>query len=587
SDEGPNTEDIHDLFKVRVENRLLMTEATRAYKDLAKSVKEALEMEGPQLKKINTAVPKIADGHKFYLQLSRLSLELVLVGEPAGFDMLLRAKRLRNQLEEVIRVMRRLHTQAIQIQQPTDGNATRLAQEQQLPKALKLLEAGKFEEADDEFHKIYEDVSRSSIWYEQQRVNTIMRGFNADHKKFNDQLTKVRREAGLKAIRDGINNPKTTTTALLTAVGKLKDEHVAGEAKLDGKPITGPALIGHIAEQWKEGRRILLKQWAMSHEIAIVDRNVNPILGDMKGAHAGFSQQCVALMAEVVKADAARVNEITAIQMYADYLKAFAPLVARTDDPEVFRPIKNVLGELVAKSPDLNAQVTAYSPIIDDLLRWRQRGAEDAGKAFERGYRDVGDLCFDKLKHEGGTFGFFLSRGGKRSEPAILENIPETLNQTKFKFRSLKGRMTRLFGSGREDGSLLATYRNRYYGVATPFQAGAEEQRRWLLNDLQVDPNNPPLTLNAAVAVHIANSGDAESLGGKITLYGVQGLLPAFSSLSAEGSSDLRMPYDFFPEEPEKLRLGKQLIVFFAIQPTWVQYRHFFLNEAAFPGAAR
>jgi hypothetical protein len=402
------------------------------------------------------------------------------------------------------------------------------------------------------------------------------------HTAFREQAQSRLEEAGAPLVPD--------TQAFLAEVTAAASQlQSSPAAKVGDQSLGGPACFGYFLTQWRETQLNALRCRAIDwgRRVTIPRRTFLPVpslanrVDDAQ--YSAFCDQLVQGLAAIIAADAQRAGSSEASALYAAYLQVLGKEMPRMADQRLVAAVQQSLDTLIAKSPELGEQVTAYRAATDELLRWRERVAAEEVAAHDASFPPSSEVLTKAFTRRTDYDGLVSQNQTAFSEARLLAPAPEVLGGAVGQIVDQPLRLGRI--ASLPGGKLgVAVYNNRHYAtLAMPQIPDAVDS---LKRDLLVAEQTPPLSLAAAIAVASAEQGDLVAVGGTTQAVYVEGLIPRFATLPAAALP--MSPLGPLPSEPKESGLLSHVVIRLQLTPDWFRHRYFFVpaTETAATGGA-
>ncbi|MEZ6112633.1 MAG: hypothetical protein R3C99_16710 [Pirellulaceae bacterium] len=596
---NPNHRDVHVGMAVHGEQaKVLQARIHGLYDEALKSTQRIIEMTAKgDLAKVNPQLfisARVPAG-----QGARLSEQLRLLGEPAGPDYELRCNRLLqvsgpplNQYitfptsQKYIDGLRQKLAKQAPARANVVGRLEQLIQQQKWEAAEKML--------DDALVLIYTDTT----FFHSSETAVILKPFEQVTAAIRTAMLNKRRQIAAQLLAERRQKLAFDLPGLVQQVSAAADSIGAtGTFDPDGQPLSGPQTLTMLAGRWDEAHasaiRVMAIDWARhangydsaagydaaaAYDPSLVGEVAAPATSDsaspLSQEYAKFTAAMIGGIVRLIDADAQRLPAAEIESRHAEYLAALSPISGQLADRQALSAFSAALDRLAAKSPALGLQVKYYGEATNELLRWRQRAAEAMARAATGDARPIEQQMYDATVSRPPDYtGLFPQVNADRRYPALLASSPQILEPA---LPNLVGQtitasdVTRLAGNSKY---AIARYQLRTY-VNTPAPMDTAGQVAELKADLFVAESQPPLTLAAAAAIHSAERGDFDAVGGEIVGAHLEGVITRFASLPTAAA--WMLPLDRLPDEwPQQPSLN-QVLMRFDVQPTWVQHRCFF-----------
>lgn len=493
-------------------------------------------------------------------RLKRLAERLALLVEPAGADLALRADDLDGRLAGVVQEYKKLPQFGQLIGNSYNAMKARsTALEKQLPTIRKLFSDDKPELAQERIFAIYDDLTPGAIWIEGRYAAALYRPFQDAEKQIAAKTTELRTEqAG--AILSELRNKQTPPFERFVKNVTASADAIAagGAAPWGGQQLDGPDLVAAWAVGWRTAHLMTLRARALDWAKGV---KIDPLADE----YAQFQDQMIALVAQVIRADAARATPDTARGMYLRYLDVLADLQPKLADNGLTQATQSALAELVGKSLELAAQVENYALATDDMLRWRRRVAAR--------YAEVRRQQSPELAGQMQAVESNLAKKWAEmhtSTPALVEQMSAALLGKPASIDNV---------APGADATSTSRYAERLIahtsGKLPPAALAALDE------DLLVTATLPPLTLAAALARRTAEQGYFVAAGGEVTGVQVDSVLGSFANLADANLSNAapQFAWGSLPVEERMERPTHELLWSATLTPQWLQHEYVFAEQ--------
>ena len=509
-------------------------------------------------------------------QMRRIGSRLRQLGEPAGAEFVLRAQAQAQVLNKVVQAMQNVPNaqqglSAIRIK------ATQVAQmrAKQIPKLQKLLEQKNWNEADKELYEIFDEVEpymaflnvddRASVLSAFRDVaGAIEMGANAQRIEIAKNLLEKRRAE----LRPDLPKLLADAQAATASLGK------SGKHNIGGKDLTGPELIAHFDQAWRQAHvahcKALGVEWARE---AAMQQAATPERKELLDAYAKFTAEIGPALAALIKADTTRVNATGVAALYTAYLPAVADLLDHATGAPIEAPLTSALDELAKKSPALLGEVTAYRTITDESLRWRARVAQEQAKAKAAEHETVTQRAVVAFKRSEATSGLWAPESSSTAKARLsdaaalilINGAPKAIGQ-----KATTAAITALPGTSQAG---IARYHERVYTRVPLAMEKLTAAATALQAALFVTDKAPPLSLAATQAIRSAQRGDLVQAGGTISGIYLEGHITRFATLPEAAA--LLLPLGTSPDSYGEFDPLEQVVLRFDLTPTWLQHKYF------------
>jgi uncharacterized protein (DUF2267 family) len=494
---------------------------------------------------------------------------LKLRGEASGWDLGVRVAEFDTRLKDVVKTILGLptmNTKSLQLQ--LDKSAA--AGLRRLPQIQALLAQQKFVQAEGELNEVIDEIVRTAVWF----PTFDFKPFLIDIPQANE-LRRKHALAELQLISEqGPQFPALEQELAQAAV----DLGSSGQCMWNGKPTTGPELLLALQTNWP--------QWQAAHKrSAMAAWTIDQIIGNATqyptfiAAEEKFSQALPAALVKLIQSDTQRVSPTDAVALYPQYVSACAGLCAVGPRQELQAAFKPALTALATKA-GLDKEVDAYRAATEPLLAWKRFLARAEAKRLAAQTPPVHDwasrVCGSPHQPNSiipaqGSIGMAkVINSVNQVLPAVLPAGPPATITV--------GDVVPVSAAGQR---WVARYQKRVFAlVAAPPADSWKAAVAQLEQQLLVNPQLPPLTLDAATALTSARLGVFENVGGPVEQVVVEPLLTRFITLPEEAGTmlPLRAEAEDFAgqhanEQSQFLSLRCDIL-----QPAWLQNECFVLR---------
>ncbi len=543
----------------------------RSKDDLAKIESQ---FKSKDVDKIKPAV--VGKTHAAINQLRRLGARLRQLGEPAGAEFELRAQMQHQMLASVLQQMKNVPNAQRGID-AIRSEAGQLAQARakQIPKLQKLIDQNNWREADKELYEIFDEIEPYLTFLSVEDRASILSPFREVAATIDMKATQDRQRLALESLvkrRDELRPdfPKllADVQAATASVGK------AGKHNMDGKDLTGPELIAHFDQAWRQAHVAHCKALGVAWAYEAASQQVpSPERQALLDAYAKFTTEVGPALAALVKADTARVNASGVAALYTAYLPPVADLLDHATGAPVETPLTAALDELAKKSPEFAAQVAAYRAVTDETLRWKARVAEEQAKAKAAEHEPVEQRALRAFKRTDSAVGLFAMDAADTKKAwisdaaatTLIKDSPQAIGQ-----KATANAITALPGSSQAG---IAQYNARIYTRVPLAMEKMADGAKSLEIALFSSEKSPPLSLAATRALRSARRGDLVQVGGTIGGVYLEGHLTRFATLPEAAA--LLLPLGTSPDSYGQQDQLEQVVLRFDLQPTWLRHQYF------------
>jgi hypothetical protein len=565
-------------------------EASRLYESARKKLDGFLDKEQDNAVK-NLDAKDLGETHLQVTMMARGGIWLQLWGEPAGYDLELRANAMHSHLIRLIGAAQAFPATQKYINSFREFIArTGPARTKALANIEKLCNEQKWPAAEEHLFKVYDTLEPGTVFLSIQENEAIYKPFTQVDVAIQNAMLEMRSKAAEEELAKAVQELTPDFSALRTEIHSAVESVAAtGSASWRGESLTGPQLVEKIAQVWQESQvralRARAKKWALTFRTGKRENSIafdpdNPAADDrITNAFAGFSDEVVKLLTRLIEADGTRATSESARTVFVDYLRVLAPLVRQTNQRAWSTQLDGALGKFSGKDPGFGQEIQSYAAATADLLRWRARvaAARSARKLveftpleeqFQAGTRS------GKVKDIDYT-GLFLAEAVGISQPQLLSNSTDIMPVAVGRLVGQKTTVRNVARISAESKTAIVRYSQRTYAIVpAPIEMAGELAA--LKTDLMVGEQAPPLTLAAMEAVLSAERGDLAAAGGEITGMHLEGVITRFATLptSAVVLTELgRLPPERFDGGPLH-----NMLMRFDVTPRWAAHDYFFLQ---------
>jgi len=580
---APNHQDPDGPLAVRPDekNKELQGRADALYRQVRKALTEfETEMAQGQVRRVK--LKEVTDAFAGMLELRRVARHLSALGETAGADYQLRGEELRRALFAVIHAIKTVPGVKQQLAQALPA-VSREAEKRSsvFAKVQGLLARKEYDQAEAAFYEAMDVLESRAAWYDQDSQQSFMGRYWRALPEVDAPVQQARETAGQEALTKARQQIAPDFDKLLA---QLQQAAVAvkqsGKGAYAGQSLAGPAVLSAFLADWQKAHHAALAcrglDWARSLKVSQLDLNA---LADKQAKFSAAAPQAVA---DLIAADAARASAADAPALYAEYLKALAPVVSLTGDDALRTTAGKALDALAAKSPQLAAEVGAYRRATDDLLLWRRRTAAAYARAQMAKFPPLHQVFAEAT---GASAAVPPSPSGTAAAPAITWALtapaPKLMQEAAPKLHDKSALAADITGVA-EAKVVASRYGQRAYAtLVKPEELAAQVSA--LEADLLLAGTAAPLTLDAAAALASARRGDLKAAGGAITGAHMEPLVARFAAIPPAAAT--LVPLGALPPELPSGDPLLQILMRFEIQPAWVQQEYFFVTIGTPPAA--
>lgn len=500
-------------------------------------------------------------------QLDRLALRLMELREPAGVDFHLRAGASQAKLKEIsAKIKADGEFQKVLNKMGREYLAEARKREKALGKVRGLARQGEWNEAEEALNGLQDELEVGRLWFEQAVFSPALKPFSDARSEINENVRRLYRDSNSESLRAALGQGRPDVTgevdSLRLASSTLRTSPKAGYFSAS---LSGPEIVKQALQRCSE-----LQQSVIRYEtLHWYDRNARDSIIEQQ--YEAYRGQLVSLLADVIAADAERAGSEDLRPLYLAYLNVLSPVVARAFDETIEETLTHALDPLLAKSPELRAEVTGYEQATDGVLAWRRRTAEAYAKARRKEFPSMGEVYTTASRGIAPLRGLFSNqRMGSLYDPAdqLMEAVAPLLLGKKV---SLTGVDASRAGEQPTTSRLQGGSFARLQVARLP--PAAVDQ---LKADLFVREGHGPMTLRAASAIWAVENGCVEEIGAEITALQFSALAP--TALRVTGT-DAHLVHLSQIATQEFIEPEKQVVTQFDVYPVWYRFKYQFVVQ--------
>ena len=557
-------------------NRTLLAAASERHEKVAAALAEyqqGLEAGEEAARKI-----KPLDVGKTFVvnaQLGRYGKLLALVGEPAGPELVLRHQHyfrqladIRSRLKQLPAVQKALPRVLDQLKKRARGGLNR----------LKSVDAKirdkKWDEAAQELFEVRDDLDELGFWFEGAEAAEAYTPFDERMQTILPNWWQWWREQNNAQIDQQRDAQAPNFSGLLAEVEQaVSAVAAAGKAAAQGQELAGPELFSHFVRRWQDVQLAALRaraiEWSRDGDQEGWDRTRTTA---METAQMQFSSDMLKALARLIEADAGRASPAEVRDLYGRYLAACADLGPLMGEEAIVPVLTPALDKLAAREPALQAEIAAYRTATADVLRWRQRSAAAAAKAYRAKYPAL-EVVFQQSFAKDAQHAGLISASDAHNGPRVLDPIPLIIRDASPRFLKKQVAAAHVCPIPGMQGEATSRYVGRCYATM-PLQGDWSAQVASLRRDLLAE-RHAPLTFEAYLALDSAERGSFVAAGGQVTSYELQAVITRYL-LTTEVDVTV-FGLGKIPGEPFAQRF-QQAMVACRLEPAWLAHKYFFVS---------
>jgi hypothetical protein len=556
----------------------LQAEALEAYRAGSEGLARMEElMEAGSVRRISANMV-VKTANTPYRNLERAAMRLMARGEPAGFDFRLRARSLRSRMALVIEASKDNPGIAKQLRNAGMLKRAATRNEKKLNVVMSRTRRRNWEAADDGMHRIFHDLSGVSIWYTAGAAKTPYSRYFTVNKQLQPQVKKFRFDQAVEETAAAREQTVPDFNGLLAAINNAAASlGSSGQADLNGASLSGPAWLNGFGAALHQVQLDAVRCRGLDlGRIAIGAPTARSDLEGFADEEEQFHTDAAAAIAQLIFADAIRASASEAGTLYGEYVAAVAQLAGPQTGAALAAAVQPALDQLAAKSPETQSDAAAYTAATSDLLRWRQRVAESYAAVQSETYGPLGRTFRTTAGSYENVKGCLFNRERMSEHARLFGAIPLPVVAVGKRLVGQQVRAAQLSAAVDDSGHLTSTQKHSAYVHIAPGRADwflAVEQLR---TALLVDDANPPLSIEAAVALNSAERGTFEEVGGSLEEMEFEGFSSKLATITAADSGLAaglgRLPETVMNQAPAVLLVRLEL------RPEWLRHKYFYLE---------
>jgi len=520
----------------------------------------------------------VGKGYVAVRGLLRAADRLRMLHEPVAEDFDLRARRLHSAMTLVIDAYRKLPEKKAQLAaayRKLDDQSQRLAKRMEV--VDDKIDARQFDQA---ALIMYEELDEMEVLLTCQNVRAPAR-YLAPY-----TLRARRLEPLLREQLEGAAN---------SAIAKLRAENLpsfrqieknwklaavtvrsGGQAQFGGRQLSGPGAVDQIVAQWRQAMagtlycRSLLWSQGQTYRSSGSE--------ELRELVADYRQLCElapAAISRVIAADAERIGAEDARQLYHQYVAALAPHVLSLDSSVELAPVQAALRLLAGKSEAFSIELHNYETATSEVLRWRERIAQQQAAARRAEYPQLDRAVYHHLARNQEVRQQLFDANDTDCSGMHLRGHPasEVVKSATDNCLGIGVRLSDCVSTAGGGRCRLQTRAAADDSTKPPGQRDEWQREVKSLRDDLLSASNPPLSLTAAAALASAQRGDAAHVDGRIQRVELRSLIWQF--LQQPDQVRGLLPLGPVPIEPIKARPALHVVLHFHVEPQWWQHRYF------------
>ncbi|QDS89234.1 hypothetical protein EC9_34310 [Rosistilla ulvae] len=510
-------------------------------------------------------------------EIEHLAEDLIDMGEPAGFELRIRGKKMWGEAHHGAvfyeRTQRGQKLEAAAYKALDRGTRGR---EKELQRISELASKGNLQAAAAAYRSAEEKLWDDLIWIHFTKREPYIKPFETVFHSFQNAWHTERKAASATRLKEILASQtpdleafSAELTAAISSIGQT------GSCEIEGTPATGPDAFAKFFAKWQAAQLGLVRcqgiYWILQNLDAVPKQGHGP----WTQTAAQWNNKMLAMLPQLIVADASRATAADAAGLYMRYLDVIAPLAGHTQSADLARAVQPPLAQLLKASPQADALVDRYWRATDDLLTWRARLAAAQAKELDSSFPGLASVFAQANQSSDDYQGLFAKSSSRPTTPTLRISSPELLVVPTPKLLEAQVRasgLTRIPGGGR---FALSAYRDRVF-ANVPAAIDFSPQIAALTRDLLVAESQPPLTLRAAMALDSAAEVDLVAIGGTIKGFYLESVIARFASLPTAAAVLFPLPALPSDGENQEQMIGlNQMMMRFDVLPAWVQHDYF------------
>jgi hypothetical protein len=522
---------------------------------------------------------EVSDAYRTLHQIAPIGDDLLLLGEREGEQIKKEAEALKAPLDAAVATLRPHLGSEVGL-----ANAvSRRAKEQlgNLKQADDLIKQQKWATAHDKLRDLLNSADEVGRFVDPKEAEPLYNPIIERTVQVWPHILEEQKGRLLPALREEYAAVRPDLAALKNKLADVsRGMKEKKEIRWNDRLLPGPACLLEVAEAWRQTDRSVVQAAAVLHAIG------GPAGTDQKVLQAEYEAariQAVLLVRELVMGETATLTAGEVEGRYFGYLDAIAQFMSAVhESPDRFLPVATHLAELAARSKTLPNGIARYRAATDESLRWRRRLTQ---RQLRRAHQDKppAELLAKLLTTP-------PARPGQQG-PGGLKRV----NQMSWSAQQAPEILATAWTQDWRDIAVFAQGPRAQWKTGSdpvfvsPWQGTARAEVAFprttlvdlgdsLAKDLLSTPARPPLTLDAALALHSATHGPYVEFGGAITTVSVANLTdrlwdqPDPSDVLGSLAAGTLISYPSYPA-----------VVQLQVKPSWVAHDLFVWTSAPPP----
>jgi len=536
-------------------------------------------------KKLAGAIPKV-------LQAYRCQRLLLTLGEPLGTDL---AMRIRVPDEKI-------QNACLAWGGTPDGMRVRAAiiaqLRKQLPKQLEqyekinqMFQSGQHAEAEKKLIPIGDELFVQLWFLPLTEREPYYSHFIRIYTPVDNAMKIVRTRDAISGCLDRIEQIKPNLTMLEQWGHQVADQlRSGGQAAWNDQPaVSGPEVLQELLQRYHAGhaawQRIAAMGWIIRSSggggASGGPADTAPYSEQVLASEAArWREAAMQAAVNIIVADAASIAPQAIPMRHQEYVERLAIDAGRLFPARLSAPLDAALTTMVRGNSVYASSIEQYAVSTKDILIFRERIAKARATHLQRDFPPADSFVREATTADAECRGLYP------------ENRPPTILATLFeqasKIMMLRGprlidQQVRMDGVWRSSANIpvaAASLSTRTYGtvaVASTIDAAITQ----LKDDLLVDSMYRPLTLDAAIAIRTAETGNFETIGGKIAAAQLESMVTRFASLPDAAAAII--PCGATVKLEGEGDVLSQMVMRLDIMPQWVHHRLFTVPVMSVP----
>lgn len=447
------------------------------------------------------------------------------------------------------------------LQKLTRANSSRL---KQLEKILKTLENGDAQRAEEQYYQLHDTLFAEAAVLTASQKKTLNEQLSQVQSPVDSAMVEVRRDAAQQALVKDKEKFVAYASGLLS---KLKTATADSSDSADSRS----ALLESVIAEWTNAHRGLVRIATLHTDVTAAQK---------------YSDSFFTAVEQFVSAEADRVkSEDEAKRQYTKYRDLLSDLAARQTEPEFVQAMQSALQPLAEKA-GIARRIANYSAATRDLLRWRARTAAARAQTAMSALQTPSELAQETLTESVNAVPVYRSQS---EMPMLTKAIPEVVPTVEHAIVGEPVRLRDVFRLDTEADIRMSRIEKAFYCKLSSDTLVAKNAIESLKESLLVSEDQEPPTIEAVLAIHSAEAGCYENVGGTIRDFRTETFQSRLATLPSAASGLVGWNrIQSLAAGDGSASVGSEPVLLFRldVEPAWAQHRYFFIGDAKFGQSA-